>query len=446
VFPAAQPQVALDPNPQHQEEGNLTNRLQADYRKDATPWGSPTNHPGIGGKIAHVLSKVGNIAGDIFAPATMAMIPGTDLNRKVDENNIAHELNSTIGEESQNALQGANAAHVNAETQEVAPEAESQRGLQGAQARHLNDESEGLENPQPSFSIHDTEAGPLFVNNATGTAQHLSVDGAPVGPKIKLTQSQPIMGEDGKPHTYMLDEKGNKVADLGVHYERPMSVNVNTAEAADPVLVQQIGTGRMPVGRMSYLLARNPQLMSAVAQAYPDFDASKIEAYANTYKDFTSGKTSVMLNAGGTALGHLAELKKLNTNESHIPGTPDWTAYQNKADTVATELAKFYGDTTIPAIAQIKKTLASNLPGNRQRAIETQAQSMGDKIASFEQTWKNASPSKSYQAQMPGLSDNAYHALTELSPGGGNAPPRPANVPATHHWDANGPKGAGWYK
>jgi hypothetical protein len=107
VFPAAQPQVALDPNPQHQEEGNLTNRLQADYRKDATPWGSPTNHPGIGGKIAHVLSKVGNIAGDIFAPATMAMIPGTDLNRKVDEKNIAHELNSTIGEESQQALQGA---------------------------------------------------------------------------------------------------------------------------------------------------------------------------------------------------------------------------------------------------------------------------------------------------------------------------------------------------
>jgi hypothetical protein len=119
VFPAAQPQVALDPNPQHQEEGNLTNRLQADYRKDATPWGSPTNHPGIGGKIAHVLSKVGNIAGDIFAPATMAMIPGTDLNRKVDEKNIAHELNSTIGEESQQALQGAQTGHANAETNEL---------------------------------------------------------------------------------------------------------------------------------------------------------------------------------------------------------------------------------------------------------------------------------------------------------------------------------------
>ena len=39
-----------------------------------------------------------------------------------------------------------------------------------------------------------------------------------------------------------------------------------------------------------------------------------------------------------------------------------YTAYQNKADTVATELAKFYGDSTIPAIAAIKSTLTSQLP------------------------------------------------------------------------------------
>ena len=104
VFPPAQPQVALDPNPQHQEEGNLTNRLQADYRKDAgTPW---AQRSGLS-KLGHVMGKIGNIAGDIFAPATMAMIPGTDLNRKVDEQGLAHELNSTIGEESQNALHGA---------------------------------------------------------------------------------------------------------------------------------------------------------------------------------------------------------------------------------------------------------------------------------------------------------------------------------------------------
>lgn len=49
----------------------------------ANPWGSPGNHPGFFGKMGHALAKAGNIAGDIFAPATMAMIPGTDLNKVI---------------------------------------------------------------------------------------------------------------------------------------------------------------------------------------------------------------------------------------------------------------------------------------------------------------------------------------------------------------------------
>src|SRR5208282_4629379 len=37
---------------------------------------------GLGGKILHGLTAVGNIAGDIFAPATMANIPGTELHKQ----------------------------------------------------------------------------------------------------------------------------------------------------------------------------------------------------------------------------------------------------------------------------------------------------------------------------------------------------------------------------
>jgi hypothetical protein len=181
-------------------------------------------------------------------------------------------------------------------------------------------------------------------------------------------------------------------------------------------LVDMIGTGRMPPGRLSYLMARNPELLSAVSAKYPDFDGSKIDSYATTYKDFTSGKVSNQLNAGATALGHLKELKALNTAMSHIPHTAAWTAYQNKADTLATELASFYGDSTIPAIAQIKDTLASTLPGNRNAAIKTQSQSMSDKFDSFEQQWKDAAPSKTYEAQMPQMSDQAKDARAELDP------------------------------
>lgn len=53
--------------------------------QDANPWGTGENHPGVIGKIGHVLAKIGNIAGDVLAPGTMALVPGTDLNRSISE-------------------------------------------------------------------------------------------------------------------------------------------------------------------------------------------------------------------------------------------------------------------------------------------------------------------------------------------------------------------------
>ena len=125
------------------------------------------------------------------------------------------------------------------------------------------------------------------------------------------------------------------------------------AETPDDSLVESIGTGKIAPDRLSYLLARNPNLVTAVTAKYPDFDSSKAQAYPALYKDFTSGKTAAALNSGATALGHLQELANMNTVQSHIPGRPDYNAYMNKVDTVAPELAKFYGDATIPAIRSI---------------------------------------------------------------------------------------------
>ena len=57
---------------------------KSEYEK-ATPWGTEGNHPGILGKIGHIAADVGNIAGNIVAPSTMALIPGTALNRQLKE-------------------------------------------------------------------------------------------------------------------------------------------------------------------------------------------------------------------------------------------------------------------------------------------------------------------------------------------------------------------------
>lgn len=63
--------------------GFYRNEFQRLRDQNANHWGTPeSTHPGALGKIGHVLAKVGNIAGDVVAPGTMALIPGTELNRR----------------------------------------------------------------------------------------------------------------------------------------------------------------------------------------------------------------------------------------------------------------------------------------------------------------------------------------------------------------------------
>ncbi len=214
-------------------------------------------------------------------------------------------------------------------------------------------------------------------------------------------------------------------------------------------LVDSIGQGKLPMQRVEYMLARNPELLAAVVKAYPDFDASKVKSYGQTYQEFTStkpGTAGAALNAGGTALKHLWELEQLNTLDSRRPGSSAKQAYDNKLDTVVAELAQFYKvPQTDKSIEAIRSTLGATF--NRESAIKTQAQSMSDKLGSFEQQWKNAAPSKSYQAALPNIDEEAKAALVHFNPGftkehpdfapksGGNTAPQSGQaqpVGATH--------------
>jgi hypothetical protein len=94
------PQVSRTPTPIEQQIGETDQRLRKLQDKDARPFGfagDPSrnlapNHPGVGGKILHALSVAGNIAGDIFAPSTMELIPGTQLNRRDQEASLGKRL------------------------------------------------------------------------------------------------------------------------------------------------------------------------------------------------------------------------------------------------------------------------------------------------------------------------------------------------------------------
>lgn len=72
--------------------GESLAELQRMQDQDKNPYGSAENHPGILGKIGHYAARIGNIAGNIVAPATMANIPGTELNRADKERELKGEL------------------------------------------------------------------------------------------------------------------------------------------------------------------------------------------------------------------------------------------------------------------------------------------------------------------------------------------------------------------
>lgn len=252
-------------------------------------------------------------------------------------------------------------------------------------------------------------------NNAAGVASQ--------DYSLKQADIEAKKAEPGKTNAEAAEARasaGVKPSEAAKNFAEANKANSEAANAAgassDPAIVDQVGQGRVRLETLSRMIAKDPKLLDAVEAKYPGFDGNKVTSYLKTYEDFTSGKVSTAVNAGGTAYKHLQELQRMNTAASHIPGTPAYNAYQNKADTVATELAKFYGDSTVPGIAAIKGTLTSTLPGTRQAAITTQSKSMGDKMDQYEQQWRNAAPSPAYQAPMPGVGLEAKEARAGLDP------------------------------
>jgi hypothetical protein len=234
--PTPAPQVTRTPTVGEQQISNDQQQLQKVRWNQANPWGTADNHPGTMGKIAHVLSVAGNIAGDIFAPATMMNIPGTELNEKANENQLAHRLNSEVA---QNSVDSAR----DQETAEAPQRAADTHNQSSALTREANDKAAELEDapaPEPSLATAYAHAVNQAIKENRDPAQDPIVQH--ISDAITSLQKQPApakmdyqttVGPDGKPHVYGLDAQGNKVADEGVHYEKPNVVNVNSGRAQD---------------------------------------------------------------------------------------------------------------------------------------------------------------------------------------------------------------------
>jgi len=93
----AAPAVKAAPSPFEENLNQNYTALNKLREQKANPWGTENNHPGTLGKIGHIFSTIGNIAGDVVAPGVMARIPGTQLNRDM----MTGQLQDRIEQEEQ---------------------------------------------------------------------------------------------------------------------------------------------------------------------------------------------------------------------------------------------------------------------------------------------------------------------------------------------------------
>jgi hypothetical protein len=150
VFASAppMPNVTEEPSPVQRQIAETDTRLRKLQSEDANPYGSPNNHPGIGGKILHALSVASNIAGDIFAPATMAEIPQTDLGRRAEEGGLSRRLLSLQQGESEDEARGASTALTKEETADLPGKNADTHALNESGIAEHNAQAANLLHPQ----------------------------------------------------------------------------------------------------------------------------------------------------------------------------------------------------------------------------------------------------------------------------------------------------------
>jgi hypothetical protein len=94
----AKPEAKEEADPIDQHISDIDQKLQAE--QDRKPMGSPgSSHPGVLGKILHGLAGAGNIAGDIFASGTMALIPGTQLHGELEHNALIGQRANLVAQQ-----------------------------------------------------------------------------------------------------------------------------------------------------------------------------------------------------------------------------------------------------------------------------------------------------------------------------------------------------------
>jgi hypothetical protein len=255
------------------------------------------------------------------------------------------------------------------------------------------------------------------------TAAQVANINATAGPEANAAAQKAAATAKGQVAGQMAAMDGGNTAGEGFLSQLP-------AGRAD--LIRQIGDGRQEM-TPTMMRSKDGQLLAQqVAQAYPDFDASKAQSYFKTRQDFTSGKTSVGINSYNTAIAHLGTMfdhvSDTNSLQLNNPMSDVHRQLDLDKQLVSTEMAKAVsnGQMTEGEKNQIMGSISGLTVGSYQTRIKEAVTLLQGKLDAYQQQWNNGMPSHAV-SQVQIVSPKAQQTLQRIS-GGAAAPTTPAPV------------------
>jgi len=345
----------------------------------ANPWGTPNNHPGKLGKVAHIFSEVGNIAGNIVAPNVMANIPGTQLNNQEKEASNTAELDKEVNQLDQEKARDASASL----GQQKLAETTQHHSLQDQEKAH-------------SHYMKYDEAGNLvpLEYEELPPQQQAIVD-------IKGSQDRLVQA-----NAQLADAKKNNL---------PEQMRIAQERIDAELKGQQAALARLGVQRESLEFRKdqfyNPQPTGGERKT-GDLAESAVNQ-VHTLKGIIGAHPEIF----GPGPGRAQRIEAWLGNQ-----TPDTAAFNAAKTYLAEHSAGVFGGRGKYIIEELNKITR---PESNPEALN---------------------------AALDVAENTAQHFVgkgqVHYAPGGGGntaEPPRPPNVPDGYHFDAKGPKGAGWY-
>src|SRR6266478_304900 len=228
-FQEMRPPLTADPGSAEFSHQKLA---QIEFDK-AHPWGGDISaRPGLLGKIGHIAAKVGNIAGDVLAPGVMANIPGTDINKRIQEADTKRELATRTEAEQEGATKGLQQEETKTRLAKEQNEQNLEKDAQGNVVGWTDAQGKkhGLEEEETPQAIKDiAEAskskseGPRLEKTANGDIVQITTDEEGKATSNVVYKGDPKVETDlttrtvgGQEHHILVDKKtGTDIKDLG---------------------------------------------------------------------------------------------------------------------------------------------------------------------------------------------------------------------------------------